>query len=235
MRRAIQPTRLLLAGFLALASCFPRVTVPEDDRRRATEALAGQRRFLKVAAFVGPFFGDRTKALLSDRPDTELDLLETPDGRPILRPPAEGVLPPGTRVAIHAIQFPTGVIIAGRPVMTPRYHPWVFLTVQGDDRPHVLVLSQTAASLEDVLADVDRVLTVDDPAPALQALAQAQREAVLKKDLAEGMARRVVAMAWGYPDKIVVDRPADTEEWSWTGGRRRALFQVERLVRWEPR
>jgi hypothetical protein len=224
----------LVAGLLLLGGCFPRINVPEVDRHRAVEELAGKRRFLRVSVFAGPFFGDRARALLSDRPISELDLLETADGKPILPPAAERILPPGTPVAIDAIQFPTGMVIASRPLMTPRYHPWVFLTVRDDQRPQILVLSQTVASLEDVLAEVDRVLT-DDPSPPLRGLPQSQQEAVLKKELAEGMARQAVAMAWGYPDKMVVDRPAGTEEWIWAGGKRRALLQEDRLVRWEPR
>jgi hypothetical protein len=38
-------------------------------------------------------------------------------------------------------------------------------------------------------------------------------------------------MAWGYPDRIVMDRPTQSEEWFWTGGSRRAAFQDDRLVR----
>jgi hypothetical protein len=40
-------------------------------------------------------------------------------------------------------------------------------------------------------------------------------------------------MAWGLPEKRRIDRPAATEEWSWPGGKRRAFFQDEKLVRWE--
>jgi len=229
MRRALLPLLLLAAA------CVPRVNVPEGERQRVADALAGTTRYLRVAVYVGPFYGDRSLALVSDRPYSELDLLESPDGRPILPPPAERILPPGTPVVIQQVQFPTGVIIVSRPLMTPRYHPWVYLRIEGDERPHVLVLPQTVASLEDVRGDVDRVLVGDDPGPAFRALPQAQREAILRKEPAEGMGRQALVMAWGYPDKILVDRPAGTEEWTWTGGKRRASLQDEKLVRWEPR
>lgn len=225
--------RRALAFLLLAAACVPRIDVPEAERQRVADALAGTTRFLRVAVYTGPFFGDRSMALVSERPYAELDLLEDTGGKPILPPAAERILPPGTRVAITEVQFPTGVIIVSRPLMTPRYHPWVFLRIQGDERPYVLVLPQTVASLEDVRGDVDRVLVVDDPGPALRALPQAQREAIQRKEPAEGMGRQALVMAWGYPDKIVVDRPAGTEEWTWTPGRRRATLQDERLVRWE--
>jgi len=229
MRRALLPL------FLVAAACVPRVHVPESERQRVADALAGAPRFLRVAVHTGPFYGDRSLALVSDRPYSELDLLESPDGRPILPPPAERILPPGTPVVIEQVQFPTGVIIFSRPVMTPRYHPWVYLRIEGDERRYVLVLPQTVASLEDVRGDIDRVLVGDDPGPSFLALPQGQREAILRKDPAEGMGRQALTMAWGYADKIVMDRPAGTEEWIWTGGKRRAFLQDERLVRWEPR
>jgi hypothetical protein len=40
-------------------------------------------------------------------------------------------------------------------------------------------------------------------------------------------------MAWGYPEKKVIDRPAATEEWSWAEGRRKAFLHEGKLVRWE--
>ncbi len=131
------------------------------------------------------------------------------------------------------IEFPTGLIIARRVVMTPRYHPWVYLEVPGETRPGVVVLSQTAASLDEIRAEIDRLLTRDDPASAFQALPQEQRDAILKKDLAEGMSPRAAEMAWGLPERRKIDKPAGTEEWSWPGGKRKAFFQDDRLTRSE--
>jgi hypothetical protein len=96
-----------------------------------------------------------------------------------------------------------------------------------------VVLSQTAASYDDVRGELDRILTKDDPSSALAALPEDQRAAVLKKALVEGMGPRAVEMAWGLPERVKVDRPANTEEWAWPDGKRRAFFQDDRLVRWE--
>jgi hypothetical protein len=97
----------------------------------------------------------------------------------------------------------------------------------------VLVLSQLTITAGDALAEVDRILTSDDPSPTLQALAPEQREAVLRKELVEGMPARAVEMAWGRPERRRIDRPAGTEEWSWPAGRRRASLKDDLLVRWE--
>jgi hypothetical protein len=227
--------RLLAAALLLAAACVPRATIPDADRARATQDLTGQLRWLRTAAFVGPFYGDRDKALLSDQPLGELDLLENPEGQVIAPPPAERVLPPGTPLRIRSVEFPTGMLIASRVVLSPRYHPWVILEAPDESRPLVLVLSQTLASYDQALAEVDRMLAADDPSPALRALPAAQRDAVLRKGLVEGMGPSAISMAWGRPQKKIVDRPAGTEEWVWAEGRRRAFLQDDRLVRWEAR
>jgi hypothetical protein len=158
-------------------------------------------------------------------------VLEAPDGKPITPPPATRILPPGTPVFVDAVQFPTGTIAWSRPLTTPRYNPWLLATVEGIGKPAVLVLSTENASASDVLAEVGRVLTPDDPTPIYVGLPESVREAIREKTILEGMTRVAVGMAWGYPDRIVMDRPARTEEWHWTNSTRKASFLDERLVR----
>jgi hypothetical protein len=116
--------------------------------------------------------------------------------------------------------------------MSPRYHPWVYLRLAGEERPGILVLSHAAASADALLEEVDRVLTRDDPTRLLASLPPEQREAVGRRELLEGMSARAVEMAWGVPEKVKIDRPALTEEWTWPTGKRRAWFQDEKLLRW---
>lgn len=225
---------LLLAAALApLAACAPRAVIPDSERERVHGQLAGAQRWLRVAVYAGPLWGDHTRVILSDQPLSELDLVLSPSGDAIAPPPAERILPPGTPVRIQDVEFPTGWTIARRVVMTPRYHPWAILEVRGDPRPHVIVLSQTAVSFEDVRDELDRILTKDDPSSLFSALPAEQRAAVMKKELVDGMGPRAVEMAWGLPEREKIDRPNGTEEWTWPGGKRRAFFQDERLVRWE--
>ncbi len=229
MRKALAVAALLLP----LGACAPRAVISDPERERVQRQLSGEQRWLRTAVYVAPLWGDHTKRLLSDQPLAELELLLSAGGTTLPPPPAEGIVPPGTRVRILDVEFPTGWSIAKRVVMTPRYHPWVLLEVPGDARPHVIVLSQTAASFEDVRAELDRVLTRDDPSSLLKSLPEEQRAAVMKKQLAEGMSTRAVEMAWGLPERKKIDRPAATEEWTWPAGKRRAFFQDDRLVRWE--
>jgi hypothetical protein len=228
--------RRLPAAALALASlaaCTPRASIPDDERDRVAAEMAGQPRWLRVAAYAGPLWGDRSRVLVTDAPPAELDLVESAGGTPLAPPAPERILAPGTAVRVREVEFPTGWTIAKRVVMSPRYHPWVVLDVPGDPRPHVLVLSQTAASLDEVRAEVERVLSTDDPSTLLAAMPQEHRAAILKKELVEGMPPRAVEMAWGLPERKRIDRPVSREEWTWPSGKRKAFFQDDRLQRWQ--
>jgi hypothetical protein len=229
MRPALACLAILLAG------CLPRASVPDAERQRAREELEGAQRWLAVAVNVGPFFGDASRLLASDQPFEEVELLEGPSGKVIAPPAVERVLPPATPVRIERVEFPTGWTIAKRILMTPRYHPWVHLRVPGEARPVILVLPQELATAEEVRVELDRWLASADPGPALRALPESHRASVEAKGLVEDMAPRTVEMAWGYPERKVVDRPAGTEDWTWPGGRRRAWFKDGRLVRWSTR
>jgi len=226
MRRLAAATALAL-----LASCAPTSVITPEGRETVVRSLSRQPRYLRVAVYVGPFFGDGSKVLLSDRVVTELTVLESPGGQPILPPAPTRILPPGTPVFVDTVQFPTGGMVWSRPVTTPRYNPWLLASVEGEKRPAVLVLSSESQGADDVLAEVGRVLTPDDPTPIYAALPESVRDAIREKTLVEGMTRQAVAMAWGYPDRIVMDRPTQSEEWFWNGGTRRAAFQDDRLIR----
>ena len=82
--------RRLLATLVVLGSlsaCTPRAVIPDSERERVSAELAGRQRWLRVAAYAAPFWGDRSKVLLSDVPPAELDLVESTGGTPI-PPPA---------------------------------------------------------------------------------------------------------------------------------------------------
>jgi hypothetical protein len=233
MRRAL-PLLSLLPLVLSTA-CFPRASVPDEERQRVARELGGASRFVKVALHVGQFFGDVSKRLASDQPFDELELLESPSGQVVTPPRSDQVLPPGTQVRIARVEFPTGWEIARRVVMTPRYHPWIVLEVAGEPRPVILVLPQELTTFEEVRLELDRWLSTVDPTPALRELPPEQQRAIAAKQLVDDMPPRAVEMAWGYPEKKVIDRPAGTEEWTWPGGRRRASFRDGKLARWSPR
>jgi hypothetical protein len=216
-----------------LSACTPRAVIPDAERERVRSELDGKVRWLRVAVYAAPRGEARSKVLLSDAPLADVDLVEKPDGTPVAPPPAERILLPGTALRIREVEFPTSWVIAKRVVMTPRYHPWAMLELAGDKRTQVLVLEQTAVTADEIRGELDRILATDDPSPLLASLPQEQRDAIARKELAEGMGPRAVEMAWGLPERRKIDRPAATEEWTWPGGKRRAFFQDERLQRFE--
>jgi hypothetical protein len=226
------PRALLVAAtLLPLVACAPRATLPDAERERVTRELDGQQRYLRVATYASPLWGDTGKIFLTDQPGAELDLVESAGGKPVPPPAPERIVPPGTPVKILQVEFPTSWLIAQRVVMSPRWHPWVYLEAGGDRRPYVLVLSQTAATFEDIRAEMERILTADDPAPFLASLPQEQRDAILRKQAIEGMGPRALEMAWGLPERKRIDRPAGTEEWTWPGGKRKAFLRDDRVER----
>jgi hypothetical protein len=229
MRRSLS----IAAALLPLLACAPRAVIPDTEREKVARTLTGEQRWTRAALFAAPLWGDHSRVLLSDQPLDELDLVETTGGAVVAPPAAERVVAPGTALRIREVEFPTGWVIAKRVVMTPRYHPWVIVDVPGDPRPHVVVLSQLAVSFEEVRAELDRVLSKDDPSSFFSSLPQEQRAAIMKKQLVEGMSARAVELAWGLPERKRIDRPAASEEWTWPAAKRRASFQDERLVRWE--
>jgi hypothetical protein len=230
-RHALPLTLAILLS--SAAACAPRAVIPDEERLRVADELEGRVRYLRVACYAAPFFGDSTRYLLTDQPVEEIQLLESAGGEKIPPPPAERILSPGTRVRIRAVEFASPWLIAKRIVMTPRYHPWALIDVDGDARPYVIVLPQEATRLEDVTTELARLLSTDDPTPDLQALPREQQEAIRRKDLVEGMTPRAVELAWGQPEKRRIDRPAATEDWTWPLARRAAHFKEDRLVRWE--
>jgi len=229
-RRASLPPLLV-----ALAACAPPSVLSPDARAELVRESAQTPRFLRVAVYAGPFFGDEERLLLSDRPAAEFALSEGPGAKPLAPPAFERVLAPGTPLFVERMEFPTGATALTRPPSTPRDRPWVLGRVAGEKRPVVLVLSSRALRADDVRAELGRLLTSDDPGPALRALPEAQRAAIGRKEVVDGMGREAAAMAWGYPDRIAVDDLAHSEEWTWSDGLRSAVFQDDRLVHFESR
>ncbi len=232
MRKALRTLAPFLA-LVALACKTPTLQIPETDQLRAERELAGQRRWLRVAVFAGPLWDDTGKLYVTDRPAGEIDLVEEPNGKPIRPPAPERILPPGTPVEITRVEFPGTFVFRQRVLVSPRYDPWVYLAVAGDKRPYVIVLPQNVKTFEDVRVELERLLSADDPGPALAALPPESRELVLHKQAGPGMSARALEMAWGLPERKRIDRPAGTEEWSWDGGKRHAWLRDDRVEKVE--
>ena len=62
--------RALLLALLPLAACFPRAAITDSERERISHELDGQQRYLRVAAYAGPLWGDRSRVFVSELPRT---------------------------------------------------------------------------------------------------------------------------------------------------------------------
>jgi len=215
MRRLVSLVLLLAAG------CFPPASIPAAERQRVRRELHELPRFARVAVYLAPFPGDGSSLLLTDQPPEQA--------------PATRVLPPGTPLRLERVEFPAGWEAAGRPPGTPRLHPWAYLGLVGEVRPLVMVLPRSLATSEEVRAALERALSASDPTPAFDALPETQRAAIRRKQLEEGMAADAVEMAWGQPERKVLEPPSSREEWLWPGAHRQARLEDGRLVSWSER
>ncbi|HUB09334.1 MAG TPA: hypothetical protein VMB50_20180 [Myxococcales bacterium] len=232
----MRTSHFVLPAVLVLAGCTGNTLIPEPERVQLKDELVGHARYLRVACWVTPFFHDDGKLLITDEAPDELDLVDRPNGTPVDPGQAIGILPPGTRLRIEAVSFPTALEMADRLVMTPRYNPWVFLT-QPDQfganvKPYVLVLHQDIHSRDEFLQELGRFLTDVDPTPELKAFPPAVQAAIAKKTLIAGMTLRQVEMAWGYPERIHIDGPTHAQTWSWPDDKQRAWFSSDALAHW---
>lgn len=224
------------APLLVLAACAGNTLIPQPQRVQLEEELAGHTRFLKVACYVTPFFHDDGKLLLTDQSPDELDLIDRPNGTPVLPGAPLQILPPGTKLRIERISFPTTLEVAERIPLTPRYDPWVLLYAPDDfgrgGKPYVLVLRPGLRSHDELLQELDRFLTEEDPAPLLKSFPAPVQAAIAQKSLLVGMSPRQVEMAWGYPERIHLDGPTHAQLWHWPQDKQRAWFSADALTNW---
>ena len=202
---------LLAAALLASAGCPNYAVIPDDQRKAVDDAHTGALLFLRQSLYVGQFYDDDRYKLVHPRKLEELTYLQTIEGDAIAPPPAEGIIPAGTRVRVESIEWPTGDVVFRRPLYTPRYTTWVFLrvarergreiTVERDDR-HILLLPG-GISDEDTFDEwFDASLTEDDPNPWLLSLPEDQQNGIALKRAIKGMSYDALTAALGFPDTM---------------------------------
>jgi len=199
-------------AFAALCGACPNYAViPDDDRKEIENHHLGALLFLKQSMYVGQFYDDDRYRLLHPRKFEELTYLQTIEGDAIPPPPAEGIIPAGTRVRVESIEWPTGDVVFRRPLYTPRYTTWIFLrvarergpevTVERDQR-HILLLPGGIEDQETFDEWFDASLTKEDPNPWLLSLPKEQQTAIESKHAIAGMSYDALTAALGYPDAV---------------------------------
>ena len=202
------------AALAPVLGCPSYTIIPDDARARLDEKHGGELLFLKQSLYAGRFYDDDRYRLVHPRRFDELTYLRNAEGEPILPPPADEIIPAGTRVRVERLEWPDGDAVFRRPLYTPRYTTWIFLrvarerganvTVERNQR-HILLLPgglHDEATFEEWF---DASLTKDDPNAWLVSLPEAQRIAIEQKKPAKGMTYEALTTALGFPDKLERD------------------------------
>jgi hypothetical protein len=173
---------------------------------------------LAQSLWIGPFFADGSRRLLSRMPPGEDILLETPEGKPMAPGAATGVLPAGTKVTVLRVSFPTTWENVSRPIGTPRDEPWVELGIDGKSGPDaILLLPPTLATVDAVFEEVSHYLSEKPIADEVAALSPADQHAIATKELAAGISERAVELSFGMPNfrHIYGEGTDRIEDWTW--------------------
>jgi hypothetical protein len=230
---------LLILLTLLGAGCKSHTLIAPEDRATLEQTLAGPEanRFLRLSMYITPFFGDASKRLLTPYPPEDVLLLNDMKGNTLHPGHTQATVPAGARVRIRKVEFPTAWVVTERIIYTPRTWPWVYVDVEGapPGPPLVLVLPPNLKTREEFLAELDRYLPSEDPAPQLNAFSKAVRDAILQKKTVPDMPAEALERSWGYPETIrrTLEGTAHNEEWIYPGGRRHAFLTDGRLVRVE--
>jgi hypothetical protein len=206
---------LLIALLCASSLGCPSYTVLADaDRSTIDKNHKGELLFLKQSMYVGMFYDDDRFKLVHPRRFEELTYLQTIEGDSIPPPPAEGIIPAGTRVRVEKIEWPTGDAVFRRPLYTPRYTTWIVLRVAADrgsdvtverEHRHILLLPAGIGDSEIFDQWFTASLTQDDPNPWIVSLPQEQQNAILLKQAIPGMTYEALTSALGFPDTVTRD------------------------------
>jgi hypothetical protein len=208
---ALQALVVVAAAALLPAGCPSYTIIPDAARVRLDEQHTGELLFLKQSLYAGRFYDDDRYRLVHPRRFEELTYLRDAEGEPILPPPADEIIPAGTRVRVERLEWPDGEAVFRRPLFTPRYTTWIFLRVARDrgadvtverKERHILLLPgglHDEATFEEWF---DASLSEQDPNPWLLSLPEEQRVAIEQKKPAKGMSYEALTTSLGFPDRL---------------------------------
>lgn len=239
MTRRLALSLLVLPVALATA-CASQTKLSAEDRTALQHDLTtgpAAVRYLKASSYITPFFGDASKRLLTPYPPEEVRLLNDTAGKPINPGPVQALVPAGTAVRVLQVEFPTSWAMAERVLYSPRTQPWVYLQVEGAPAgaPVILVLPPMLDKKEDVLAELDRHLPPESPAPRMSKFPARFQEAIKQKRVLENMPEAALGMSWGAPESIrrTLDGQRVNQEWVYPGGMRRVFLTDGVVTRFE--
>jgi hypothetical protein len=222
--------RRLLAAVLVSSCATSQVFVPPEQAATLQRSVAGEERFLRIAFYGTPFYGDSTKRLLSPVSPDQLRHLLNPDGTAVSPGPKERIFPPGTPVRISKLEFPTAYAMSERVLYTPRTLAWVYVDIGSlpkQSPPYVLVLRPGLKDEHELRTELDRYLSKESPRAILEGFPETVRAAVLEKKATVDMSAEALEMAWGYPDRkqLELEGAVKKETWIYPDGKRQAVLR----------
>jgi len=187
---------IILSG----ATCNQNITMSPENQRVITDELSNKRFFLKSSFYYGDFYGSPEVCLLSPRRFNETIYLEGIDGKPILPGEEKGIIPYNTEVLIERVEFPP----ANRPLLTPRFYPWVYLKVDklSGYKSCIVVIRPNVVKREDFISLFNDIFSTENNESFLKTLSQEKREAIFDKKFIEGLTENEVYVIFGKPDSI---------------------------------
>jgi hypothetical protein len=212
MRHLTSNFVVIIAIVVGIAGgCANYSVIPDDARARLNEAHEGELLYVKQSLYAGRFYDDDRYRLVHPRRFEELTYLLNAEGEAIAPPPADEIIPAGTRVRIERMEWPEGDAVFRRPLYTPRYTTWMYLrvargtgsevTMERNER-HVLLLPGGIDDESMFNAWFQAALSSTDPTPWLRTLSDTQRVAIAQKKPAKGMTYEALTSALGFPDRI---------------------------------
>jgi hypothetical protein len=200
------------AAFLSflLPACFSHVQAPSFWQKQLNSQVEKQSFWLKQSLYAGPFYDDNRYQLLHPRNFEELTYLKTIDGDYILPPPSSEIIPAGTRIEIQKIEWPTGINIFKRPLLTPRYWPWVYtrlarargpVTIKRD-QTYIFILPNSVIDEKSFTDWKDALFSKDNNNEWIMTQDEKIRDAIFAKKPLIGMDYLALFASMGHPDSI---------------------------------
>lgn len=195
----------LLIIFLSIiimngATCGNQGAMNQNNQRYINELLQKNRFFLRYSLYYGDFYGNTNVCLLSPRRFNETIYLEGIDGKPILPGKEVGIIPFNTEILIEKIEFPP----ANRPLLTPRYYPWVYLRVDklSGYKECIVVIRPDVSNPEEFLSLFNEFFSKENFDEYLKSINSDLRDAIFNKKFLEGIKEEEIKIIFGKPDSI---------------------------------
>ncbi|MEI6804945.1 MAG: hypothetical protein WCK49_00370 [Myxococcaceae bacterium] len=170
-------------SLLSLGACVAHIQSPV-----MTQSWAAQSYWVKQSLYGGLFYDDDRYGLVSPEPFEKLTYLKSLAGDYIIPPPSTEIILFGTRVQIQKIEWPTEQNIIKRPLLTPRYLPWIYLTVALDrgavtlsrERTYVMLVPEEIKSEKALMDWFLNYFSKQDNNLYFLNLSPSEQEAILK-------------------------------------------------------